>query len=260
MLVIERRNAIKRMLAESGVISVAVLSQSLGVSETTIRRDLDYLENVNILKKIHGGAIAHDEGAEPLYKERKNTRILEKEQIAKVASSLIHHGDTILLDSGTTTATMIDFLQDKKGMTVVTNSINIAYQLQNNADIQVVMIGGFLRHRTGSVIGSIAVDVLRSIFVDKLFLSCSGICPDGGVTVSNMVSLELRKQMMACAKETVVLADHTKIGQRFLARVAHIHEINYLVTDEGATTEQKEAFEKHGVKVLSHGEEWRGWI
>jgi len=251
MLVIERRNLIRKMILEQGVISVSDLSQNLKVSETTIRRDLDFLEGENILKKTHGGAVVlHQENAEPLFQERKRTHVLEKEEIAKRAAMLVQDKETICLDGGTTTAAMIPYLSLIKDLTVVTNSIHIAFQLQEYESIQVIFIGGILRHRTGSVIGSIAVDTLKGIWIDKLFLSCSGLCPVGGVTVSNIVSLEVRKQMIVSSKELIVLADHTKIGQRYLARVAQLSEVDYIVTDHKATPEQIQALCQTGPVVL----------
>jgi DeoR family fructose operon transcriptional repressor len=255
MLAIERRNMIKKILVESGVVSVATLSQRMGVSETTIRRDLDFLEGEQVLKKVHGGAMIQGnneaEEEEPLYRDREGTLVSEKEEIAELASTIIEDGETIFIDSGTTTASVIKYLKGKKGITVVTNSINIAYELQDFFDIQVVVIGGSLRHRTGAFVGSIAVETLKGFWVDKLLLSCSGICPEGGVTVTNLVTLEIRRQMVASAKQVIVLADHTKIGQRHLARVADLEEIDCIITDSIVSREVIDRFEQAGTKVIT---------
>lgn len=250
MLAIERRNAIKKFLVEAGIVSVSELCQYLNVSESTIRRDLDILDKENVLKKIHGGAVIVDDMAEPLFREREHDQVIEKDEIAKFAVSLISDGETVLLDSSTSTAAMVKYLKERKGITVVTNSISISNTLLDYPDIQVVVTGGYLRHRTGSLIGSNAVESLKGIWVDKAFISCSGICPYGGVTVTNLVTIEVRKQMVASAKQIFILADHTKLEKRCLARFASIKDIDFLITDHLISDKQRQEFINAGAEVL----------
>ncbi|WP_075618862.1 DeoR/GlpR family DNA-binding transcription regulator [Paenisporosarcina indica] len=251
MLVIQRRELIKNQIEEIGEVLVAELSKELNVSETTIRRDLDFLENQQIVMKTYGGAVLHDNyslKSEPLFSDRSVTNNVQKNHIAKSAASLINDGDVIILDNGTTSSLIVNYLQAKKDLTIITNSIPIAYNLMASEHIDVIVLGGQLRKRTGAIVGNSTILSLQSMYADKVFLSCSGVSIEGGVTVSNMNSMALRKQMMESSQTTILLADSSKIGKRSISKICSLNEITSLVTD--TNFEEQKQFEELGIEVM----------
>ena len=251
MLAIQRREIIKKQIELNGEVLVAELSKTLNVSESTIRRDLDILERQQVVTKTYGGAVIHEQYPltdEPLFSERESTNYYQKERIAKHAADLVEDGDVIILDNGTTTSLMVNFLHDKKDLTIITNSVNIAYNLMSNPTVEIIVLGGQVRIRTGAIVGNSTLLSLQSLWANKVFLSCSGVSLEGGVTVSNMNSMEVRKQMIQSSQSTILLADHSKIGKRFIARICSVEDVTTLVTDQDF--EEKEQFEGLGLNVV----------
>ena len=256
MLAVQRRELIKQQIERKGEVLVAELSKILNVSESTIRRDLDVLESQQVVTKTYGGAVIHERYAfieEPLFSEREYENHEQKEQIAKSAAELVEDGDVIILDNGTTTSLMAKYLQGKKDVTVITNSVNIAYRLLSDPSIEIIILGGQVRKRTGAVVGNGALLALQSMWANKLFLSCSGVSLEGGVAVSNVNTMELRKQMIQSAQSTILLADHSKIGKRFVAKICSLQEITTLITDQ--RFEEAGSYEELGVKVMITNQE-----
>jgi DeoR family transcriptional regulator, fructose operon transcriptional repressor len=252
MLAIQRREMIKKEIELKGEVLVAELSKVFKVSDSTIRRDLDVLASQQVVTKTYGGAVIHERYSlkeEPLFTERESTNFEQKQQIAMKAASLVEDGDVIILDNGTTTSLMVQFLQEKQDVTVITNSINIAYHLMSNPTIEIIVLGGRLRNRTGAIVGDNTLLALQSIWANKVFLSCSGVSLEGGVTVSNMNSMELRKQMIQSAQSTILLADTTKVGKRFIAKICSIQEVTTLITNHDF--EEKKIFNDLGVNVFT---------
>jgi DeoR/GlpR family transcriptional regulator of sugar metabolism len=252
MLAIQRREIIKKQIELKGEVLVAELSKNFNVSDSTIRRDLDVLERQQVVTKTYGGAVIHEQYSlteEPLFSERESTNYNQKKQIAIQAADLVEDGDVIILDNGTTTSLMVNYLHEKQDLTIITNSINIAYHLMANPNIEIIVLGGRLRNRTGAIVGSSTLLSLQSIWANKVFLSCSGVSLEGGVTVSNMNSMELRKQMIKSSQSTILLADTSKIGKRLIAKICSVHELTTLVTDQDF--EEKEVFKDLGIKVIT---------
>lgn len=251
MMAIQRREIIKSQIEKRGEVLVAELSREFQVSETTIRRDLDYLASLQIVSKTYGGAVLHDRyalKAEPLFTERTQIHDEKKKRIAKMAAGLIEDGDVIILDNGTTTSLIPLYIQEKKEITVITNSLHIAYSLIESENVDVIVLGGELRKRTGAIIGNNALLELQSLFVNKVFLSCSGVSLEGGVTVSNINTMALRKQMMESSHTTTLLVDSSKIGKRYFAKICPLTKLTNMVTD--MDFQEKDQFEDLGVRVL----------
>lgn len=254
MLAIQRRDIIKKQIEIKGEVTVTELSNQFSVSESTIRRDLDILESQQVVTKTYGGAVIHKQYSlteEPLFSDREFTNYNQKNLIAKMAADLVEEGDVIILDNGTTTSLMVNHLNNIKDLTVVTNSINIAYKLMSNDNIEIIVLGGLLRNRTGAIVGNSTLLSLQSVWANKVFLSCSGVSVKGGVTVSNLNSMEIRKQMIQSAESSILLADSSKIGKRFIAQICPVQKLSTLITEKDF--EERSAFEEFGLNVLING-------
>lgn len=251
MLVLQRREIIRKQIEEKGEVLVAELSKYLSVSESTIRRDLDILESQQVVTKTYGGAILHENyslRSEPLFSDRVVMNFEQKNRIARIAADLIEDDDVIILDNGTTTSLIVNYLRDKKSITVITNSLYIAYNLIEMENIDVIVLGGQLRKRTGAIVGNNTILDLQSIFANKVFLSCSGFSIEGGVTVSNLNTRALRRQMMNSSHSTVLLVDSSKLGKRYFSKICEVQELTHLVTD--SDFDERKTLKQIGVSVL----------
>lgn len=214
-------------------VSVPELSQYFNVSESTIRRDLKELEDAKLIRRTHGGAIAIESvNFEPTYLEKEDQFRKEKEAIAKKAVEFIHEGDTLLLDSGTTIFHLVKELKKFDKLTVVTNSLIFAQELQDSQGIDVMITGGFLRKETLALVGPLAEQSLNKMKVDIAFIGTNGIDLIEGITTPNLVEAETKRKMIQSAKQVVLLADHSKLGKVAFAKVAELSEINKLIIDQ----------------------------
>jgi DeoR family fructose operon transcriptional repressor len=254
----ERRRRILDRLRVSGKVTVEELSAEFGVSLPTIRTDLARLEEQGLLQRTHGGAIPPSGTLfEPAYAQRQVIRHAEKQAIARAAAELVEEGETILLDAGTTTYELALALRDRQALTVVTNSIPIVLALMENRGIEVTLIGGRVQPRRLAVLGPLAVRFLAAFRVDKAFLSFNGVDVEAGFTVVDFEAAEAKERMMACARETIVLADSEKIGRAAFAHVAPVAAARRLITDEGIPPASLRALQEAGldVRIASLGQE-----
>ncbi|MEZ0535638.1 DeoR/GlpR family DNA-binding transcription regulator [Caldicellulosiruptoraceae bacterium PP1] len=229
----ERKQKIVQYVQEHLRASVQELSYLFNVSESTIRRDLKELEDAKLIKRTHGGAVSLESvNFEPTFIEKEDKFKNEKEKIAKKASEFIQKGDTILIDSGTTTLYLAKELKKVSDITVVTNSIIIAYELQTQDNIEIVIIGGTLRKNTRALVGPISEYALNMLRVDKAFIATNGIDVEEGLTTPNIIEAATKRKMIEISKETILLADHSKVGKVSFAQFADISDIDKWVTDE----------------------------
>lgn len=233
MLPAERQNRILQLINEHQRVTVAQLSQALGVSDMTIRRDLARLEERGVLRRTHGGAVLlkYPPGDLPYY-AREGEQLEEKEAIARLAAEMVQDGDTIVLDAGTTIAHLARRLIGKRHLTVITNSLYVINILLGAPDITVINTGGTLWVPTASFVGPLAVAALRRFTADKAFLATPAISLEAGVTNSNLYEAEVKAVMLEIARQKILLADHTKFGRTSYAIVAPIQAFDHLVTDE----------------------------
>ena len=247
----ERQRAIHELLNRDGKVAVEELASRFGVSAPTIRSDLARLEEQGLLRRTHGGAIpASPTLFEPPYAQRQVMRQEEKRLIAAAAADLVKPGDTILLDAGTTTYEAALVLRDAPKLTVVTNSLANAQALMDSPGIEVVLIGGAVQPRRRAILGPLATRFLEDFHVDRAFLAFNGVHHEAGFTVVDFEAAELKRRMMACAAEVVVLSDSGKIGQVAFARVAALTSARLLITDAGAIGDEMNAIEANGLEVL----------
>ncbi|MCL6547883.1 MAG: DeoR/GlpR family DNA-binding transcription regulator [Alicyclobacillus sp.] len=252
MLQDQRQELILRLLREQGSISMNQLTELLGVSRETVRRDLMELQQRGLLTKVHGGAVLRKVGVEPTYAARSGLHAEEKRAIAQRAVELVEHGDTIFVDNGTTTYEFARALPAGLNVTVLTHSLLVAMALVERG-IKVYMTGGLLRMGELSLSGSIANEVAEGFFVDKAFIGAAGVCPEFGVTDFHVEESDLRRRVLRRASKRVVLADHSKLGVRAFVSVLPAGEIDVLVTDANADDELLQSLRAAGAEVVVAG-------
>ncbi len=248
---VERRLLIIKKLDLHGKVDVRELSKLFGVSEVTIRNDLAQLEKKNILIRARGGAIKIDPvGIDYHISEKDKINIKAKQLIGSEAVKFVNEGDTIMIDSGTTVIELVRNLDKKIGLTVITNALNIANQLYNNENIQVIIPGGVIRNKSFSLIGTAAEKSLKNYYCDKLFLGVDGLNIDYGLSTPNIEEAHFNSTMIEMSNQVIVLADSSKIGKRSLAFICPLSKIDVLITDSGISNEQKTSLESVGIKMV----------
>ena len=232
----ERRMAILRKLGESKKIKVTDLAQEFGVSEVTIRSDLDILEERGLLVRVNGGAKASGPSGEvaaiPVL-GRSRIRQAEKRAIGKAAASFIEEGDTIIIDAGTTTMEIARNLARFKNLTIITNGIDIAAQLVGYEKFKVIVLGGYMTPDSLSTMGGIAESTLRNYYVDKLFIGVDSFNLDKGITTPDVEEAALIRTMLNCANRKIAVFDSSKIDKQNFAFISGIGSLDMIITDNG---------------------------
>jgi DeoR family fructose operon transcriptional repressor len=254
-----RKRQMSEYVRAKEIASVQELAELFHVSESTIRRDLKDLEEAGQLKRTHGGAVfIEDDNLEPPFVEKEDRFRLQKEAIARAAAKMIKDGDTILLDSGSTTYFLAKELKTFQRLTVVTNSIMVAQQLANQKEIELILTGGSLRHSTLSMVGPIAERTIESVRVDKAFLAINGVDPISGLTTPNMGEAEMKRKMMQVAGRTILLFDHSKYGKRTFGKVADFTEVDCCITDWQLSDTAAASFRMTGIELILAAEKENG--
>ncbi|MHB0939824.1 MAG: DeoR/GlpR family DNA-binding transcription regulator [Armatimonadota bacterium] len=247
----ERWQSILMLLAEQGRIRVNHLAERLNVSEATVRRDLEAMQARGLLQRTHGGAMLPPPAAFEVSFDESQTRALaEKQAIGRRAAALVADGDAIIIESGSTTLEFARSLTDVRRLTVLTNSLVIARELSTNEEIEVHILGGVLRRQSASLVGPWVSAILQDMRVDKAFVGVNGLSAGFGLSAPNPFTAESRRAMLACARQRIGLADHSKLGVESLYRVAPLNALNMLITDAGAGDEQLVPLREAGVEVL----------
>ena len=232
----ERRSKIIEYLQEHSRASVQELGEILQVSESTVRRDLQYLEEDKLLKRTHGGALSlQNVNFEPAFIEREDKFRREKESIAHKAVEFIEDGDTLVIDSGTTTVYLAKEIKNFSNLKVVTNSIIVAQELQGVSGIELVIVGGTLRPNTLAMVGPLAEQSLNMLRVDKAFMATNGIDFTCGLTTPNILEATTKAKMIAIAKQVILLADHTKFGKVAFAKFADLSSVDICIVNDNVS-------------------------
>ncbi|HPG38940.1 MAG TPA: transcriptional repressor AgaR [bacterium] len=248
----DRRAQIIVTLDEKGQVDVQELSDYFMVSPVTIRNDLSYLEEKNLLYRTRGGAIKQTKVAMDLAfseKARKNSD--QKKRIGMKAAELVHEGDTIILDSGTTTMEIAKCIKGLRNLTVITHALNIASELAGVDGIEIIMPGGILRNKSFSLVGSQAEQNLRNFFCDKLFLGVDGLDPAYGISTPCASEAQLNRVMAEISTEVIVVADSSKFGKRSLALILPVNKIDKVITDQDITEEEKQKWVTQNVEIIT---------
>jgi DeoR/GlpR family transcriptional regulator of sugar metabolism len=230
-----RRERILVQLSADDQTSVSDLSQLLGVSEVTIRKDLDVLESQGLLTRIHGGAVVSGRGRlERYFAAREQENREEKRRIAQAAAALVQSQQSIFLDASTTALHIARLIKNREDLTVVTNGLYTALELSFSVGITVVVIGGIVRRRSSSLVGGISDDLLQRSRVDIGFFGARGVTAHDGLTETDMGEAALKQRMVSQAATVVGVVDSTKFGATFFSAFALPHEIDRIITDAAA--------------------------
>ena len=250
MLAETRRRLLLDLIVRQGFATLEEMVKVVGVSESTVRRDLESLEVSGAVKRTHGGAVSAGEAkALPPFEDRAATARDEKEAIGRATAALFEDGDSVLLDGGTTTLEVARALAERSiALQVVTNSLPIAQLLSSNKSVDLILIGGYVYPRTGVALGPLAIESMQAIRVRKSVLGAGGVVADG-IYNANMLLVETERQMMSCGQEVVIVADHSKFGRLNLARLCGLDEIDRVVTDVGLPEEYRGVLDAAGVQL-----------
>jgi DeoR/GlpR family transcriptional regulator of sugar metabolism len=250
MFAVERQKHILETLRLEGAVWVSKLSQELGVTEETVRRDLEKLEKQEALVRTHGGAIPIDESnREMSLEKRKYLNTEAKERLAKEAASHVVPGDTIFLDASTTTFYMARELKNFRDITIVTNSMRVITELAGNPSIKVIGVGGFASSNQ-SFVGTLASNYIEeNFFATKVFFSSRGVTVNGGILDSNEAECGIKKCMIKNSDQKFYLCDKSKIGRIGFAKLADFSEIDHFITEKPLSEEIAKALSDLNVKV-----------
>ena len=234
MLIEERRQHILTLVQNQRRVLVNELSESFGVSQITIRKDLDSLQAKGMVQRTHGGALALSASAllDPSIQEKMHRHSQEKQRIANAAARIVKEGQCVMLDSGTTTTVVAHALRRFTHLTVITNAINIVADLADT-DFDVILTGGSLRKNSFSLVGPLAEDVLEEMHADVLFLGVDGFDLEIGLTTPNLPESRVNRAMVKAVRKVVVVCDSTKFHQRSLSRIIPPSEVDCVITDHG---------------------------
>lgn len=250
-----RAQLIMQELLRAGKISVGSLAKRLKVSAATIRRDLSEMEQRGLLRRSHGGAVP----IQPLlyepfrhtsyFHEQERQRAAEKRRIALVASDLVNDGDILAIGAGTTATQVARSVCLHKGITVLTNAVNVAMELSHRDDLQVFVTGGHLSGDWFALVGPSAIQSASEMFVDKVFIGVDGIHIEHGLTTNYPEQATIHRAMMRQARQRIVVADHRKIGAIGTALIWPAEDIDIIITDKGASDEDIAPFVAKGIVV-----------
>jgi DeoR family transcriptional regulator of aga operon len=252
---VARHEYILERLQETGTVAVDELCNTLGASIATIRRDLEDLESRSLLRRTRGGAVPigplfyepfrHDTS----FQDRVSSFAEEKRRIALAAARLVSAGQTIALSGGTTTTEVVRSLKSLSDISIITNTVNVAMELSNRKDIEVIVTGGHLRGSWFTLVGPLATAAAGMLFSDIMFIGVDGIDAKQGVTSTNSAEAEVLRKLIDHAKMKVAVADHSKLGSVSKYLLCPTKEIDRLITDSGASAAAIAPFEKLGINV-----------
>ena len=251
LLVAERRHRILEILRDQGRATVDDLASRFATSQVTIRTDLATLEAAGALERTHGGALLRREDDDQPITVKQTRHHAEKVRIAQVAAALIRDGETIILDSGTTTAEIAKQLRrlEVQSINVITNALNIAMLLADVPSVRLIMPGGILRPESNSLSGHMAEAALANLQADRLFLGADGLDPERGVMTPHLPEAHLNAQMIAISRQVIVVADSSKLLRRNISLIAGVEQLHMLITNAGANPDVVSELRRRGVEV-----------
>lgn len=246
-----RQQSVLKYINEKEYASIKELAKEIGVSEATIRRDLDEMSQKEVLGRVHGGAIKlTGTSHEPFQIEKIGHMTEEKKRIAQYASSIVKPGNSIFLDSGTTTLFVAEAIKDIKNLTIITDNLDIAYNVTFDSSSTVIFTGGMIRRDYSVVVGQITEDVVSRFKVDISFVGCDAADPDKGLYNVNYLEIGVKKAILNCGRKTVLVADHTKFNNCSLALVASFENVDCVITDTGISPVVVSKLKKNKIEVV----------
>lgn len=255
MLAAERRNLILEKLQDERKVVVSELSEQFGVSEETIRRDLDKLEKEGLATKTYGGAVlVENNNTDMPFSVRKKTNMQGKRIIANLIQDLISDGDHIIVDPSTTAVAIVNALKSKKNLTIVTNSIEVLVELTDMQGWDIISTGGTMRENYLALVGPKALETINSFNTDKAIMSCKGIDMEKGITDANEMFSQVKKAMLHSAKQKILAVDSTKFEKVAFSQICEVCDLDMVVTDVRPSDAWMEYFKDKGIVCL-YGEE-----
>lgn len=251
MNTMKRRNLIIQELEEEGAVKTVELSERLGVSSMTIRRDLGYLAEEGIVSITHGGAVLNKGALKEhgmFYKE--DAYFNEKRRIAEFCYNFVNEGDAVFLDTGSTAKIIAEVIADKKNISVVSHSLLVQQVLAEASGIRMISAPGVFRQKTMGFLGQLTCDFVAGFKFDTLFLGVEGVDIEHGVTVPDIVDGETKRALVRQAKRVIVVADYSKIGTSFFMTISPLKGINTLVTNKEADMDTIDRIREQGVEVF----------
>ena len=256
MLTEQRRRLILERLRERGVVRTSELSELFSVSPMTIRNDLNALAKEGELIRIHGGAIVKEPlASEPSYHEKETVNLEEKRRIGRLAASLIEDGMAVFIGNGTTTMQIVQHLSPEVRFRAFTNALTHAVELSKLPQVEVYVVGGYLRGVSYAMVGRLARQALDGVYFDLAFLGANGVSLEYGVTIPALEEAETAAEVVRHARKTVLVVDHTKFGVVTHGKIVGLSEVDAIVTDRPLAPELARALEHLDVELLVAGEE-----
>jgi DeoR family transcriptional regulator of aga operon len=246
----ERRQEIVWQVNRRGRVSVTELSRQLGVSEVTIRADLQALAERNLIIRTHGGAIPAKGRYDLALTRRRQQQVAEKSRIGQAGAAMVADGDAIFVDSSSTALTIVPYLNNHRQLTIITNSLAVAQAVQDTPSLTVVMPGGTLQNDTASLIGIDGLDILQKFNIQKGFFGAHGLSLPEGLTDVSAEEAEVKRQMVAMCRQNIVVLDATKWGRVGLASFAQTEDIDTIITDVDAPAELLAQVSDLGIQVM----------
>ena len=247
----ERRKFILDNIFQNGFVRVADLAEALSVTQTTIRKDLTYLEGQGLLYRAYGSALPTTAQVMDIsLNTKKLINFKKKQKIAARAVSMLQENDSIIMGAGSTLEVMAEMLKPKGRLNIVTPAVNISMAMGDMSGVSVMQLGGILYGNSLCVIGSEAKSQLENLHCSKLFFGVDGIDPEVGVTCATVEEAEQLARMMRVVNTSIVLADSSKVRYRGFSRICGCEDVDILITDSGVSDEDRKALEKAGVKVV----------
>lgn len=245
----ERRQAILERLAVQGRVSVAELSASFGVSEVTVRADLQALAERRLVLRTHGGAVNAGGGSELALVLRRQRQVKEKGRIGAAGAAMVLDGDAIFLDSSSTSLAIAHHLKQRRHVTVVTNSLEVAHELFDAPAIDLLLIGGSLQRATASLVGAHDLEQIQAINIEKGFFGAHGISCDAGLTDVSPEEAAVKHTLVVRCRQVIAVIDATKWGRAGVASFATLDRVTCVITDAGAPDELVRQVQSAGVRV-----------
>lgn len=248
----KRIDLIEQYIYECKSVSLDKLCEKFKVSKNTIRRDINYLTEKGVIKKVYGGVtINESSNISDLvsFEARHLTNMDEKNRIAKLAADYVNDGDTIFIDSGTTPLNMIDQLKEKKNLTIITYSVQIVIKAIQYPEITVISLPGVLKRPTYSFIGSGSFEYLQTFNINKAFMSCTGLSIENGICNASAEEFDIKKTAVSKSQTIILLADHSKFNKVALMTFCDMDKIHCVITDKTPSANFIEFFENNGIEL-----------
>ena len=254
MVKLQRIQRIEEYVRQHKSASLDDLCQHFDVSKNTIRRDVNELEARNIIKKVYGGVILnHEETAIPLPQRQSSMRD-EKLAMAAKAADFVRDGDIIILDAGSSTVHIVEHLQQKQHVTIITNSVPVVNAALPYDNLHVIITGGDLLRSTNSLVGPEGVEMLRKFNANTVFLAATSLSIEKGLTNSLTVETEIKKTMMQVSEQAILLVDHTKFDSVSLVKFAELNEVDVIITGQTPPQNYLDYCNKYGKRIIVSGD------